>query len=45
VHTSTHDAVAAITAQRTAPVDQRRFGIDERSDVHAVGRSARGGPA
>lgn len=30
VHTCTHDAVAAITAARPAPVDQRRLGIDER---------------
>jgi SulP family sulfate permease len=30
VHTSTHDAVAAITAKRGGPEDQRRHGIDER---------------
>ncbi len=29
VHTSTHDAVAAIRGHLTAPHDQRRFGIDE----------------
>jgi len=32
VHTCTHDAVDAITSRREAPGDQRRFGIDERSD-------------
>ncbi len=30
VHTSTNDAVAAISANRPAPSDQRRHGIDER---------------
>jgi SulP family sulfate permease len=30
VHTSTHDAVEAITGLRPAPVDQRVHGIDER---------------
>jgi SulP family sulfate permease len=30
IHSSTHDAVEAITAQRAAPGDQRRSGIDER---------------
>ena len=30
VHTSTHDAVAAIAAHRPGPADQRRHGIDER---------------
>jgi sulfate permease, SulP family len=30
LHTSTHDAVAAIVEARPSPVDQRRFGIDER---------------
>ncbi len=32
VHTCTHDAVDAITSRREAPADQRRFGIDERSE-------------
>ncbi|MDW3219948.1 MAG: solute carrier family 26 protein [Acidimicrobiales bacterium] len=42
IHTSTHDAVVAIRAARTAPSDQRRHGIDERpastsgSEVHRV---------
>lgn len=31
VHTSTHDAVEAITGKRSRPVDQRVRGIDERS--------------
>ena len=30
VHTCTHDAIAAISAHRAGPVDQRRHGIDER---------------
>ena len=30
VHTSTHDAIRAITHNRTAPTDRRRYGIDER---------------
>jgi SulP family sulfate permease len=30
VHTATHDAVCAITAERPAPADQRSAGIDER---------------
>lgn len=30
IHTSTNDAVAALTTGRGAPADKRRFGIDER---------------
>jgi len=30
VHTSTNDAVKAIRQQRSAPIDQRKLGIDER---------------
>jgi SulP family sulfate permease len=30
IHSSTHDALEAITARRAAPGDQRRSGIDER---------------
>ncbi|MGI9598479.1 MAG: SulP family inorganic anion transporter, partial [Acidimicrobiales bacterium] len=30
VHTSTNDAITAITERRPAPGDQRRYGIDER---------------
>jgi len=33
VHTSTNDAVLAIGLQRGAPIDQRKFGIDERLSV------------
>ncbi len=38
IHTSTNDAVAAITANREGPADQRRHGIDERAldDVDGV---------
>ena len=39
IHTSTHDAVEAITAQRPAPADQRRHGIDERCVHHARNQS------
>jgi SulP family sulfate permease len=31
IHTSTNDALVAIAAHRSAPADQRRHGIDERS--------------
>ncbi|MFW2381069.1 MAG: SulP family inorganic anion transporter [Acidimicrobiales bacterium] len=31
IHTSTNDALIAIAADRAAPADQRRYGIDERS--------------
>ncbi|NNE94800.1 MAG: STAS domain-containing protein [Acidimicrobiales bacterium] len=31
IHTSTNDALIAISAHRPAPTDQRRFGIDERA--------------
>ncbi len=30
IHTSTHDALRSIAADRSAPADQRRYGIDER---------------
>ncbi|MCP5032631.1 MAG: solute carrier 26 family protein [Actinomycetia bacterium] len=33
VHTSTNDAVEAITGRRSAPIDHRRHGIDERADA------------
>jgi sulfate permease, SulP family len=42
IHTSTADAVAAITQRVPAPSDQRRHGIDERSADDA---SAHDGPA
>ncbi len=35
IHPSTHDAVQAILDCRPAPVDQRRFGVDERQSVTA----------
>ncbi|HSL74650.1 MAG TPA: solute carrier family 26 protein [Ilumatobacteraceae bacterium] len=35
IHASTADAVAAITQRRPAPADQRRHGIDERSEPDA----------
>ncbi len=33
VHTSTSDALVAIASKRPGPADQRRHGIDERSDL------------
>jgi SulP family sulfate permease len=36
VHTSTNDAVLAVTAGRSAPEDKRRFGIDERAGATDV---------
>ncbi len=33
VHTSTNDAITAIATHRSAPTDQRRYGIDERSST------------
>ncbi len=36
VHSSTYDALVAIAAEQGGPVDQRRYGIDEReADSHA----------
>jgi SulP family sulfate permease len=32
IHASTHEAVTAIAARRSSPVDQRRHGIDERCE-------------
>ncbi len=36
IHTSTDDAIAAISRRSPAPADQRRHGIDERSTVDAT---------
>jgi sulfate permease, SulP family len=40
IHTSTADAVAAITRRAPAPTDQRRHGIDERSPDDASAHDA-----
>lgn len=34
IHTSTNDAVTAITHQLSGPLDRRRFGIDDQVDRH-----------
>jgi hypothetical protein len=47
IHTSTADAVAAITQRAPAPTDQRRHGIDERSaapDSHPAPSSPQSEP-
>jgi len=36
IHTSTHDAMLAITGRRPGPADQRRHGIDERDPDQEV---------
>ena len=42
VHTSTNDAITAITTDRPPPADQRRCGIDERVGVPATGATPDG---
>lgn len=39
IHTSTNDAIIAVRSSKSAPADQRRFGIDERLHNGAVGTS------
>ncbi|MDH3682592.1 MAG: solute carrier family 26 protein, partial [Acidimicrobiia bacterium] len=44
IHTDANDAVAAVSARRPAPTDQRRHGIDERPTDLSGGRPPASGP-